>query len=514
MKDRVPEGASDPQRRQEDRIVNAGSGAKEEKIGSEGTSGLEAFTGGLNMTLAHDSVILERLLKLAESSPLVPILQQKVFARDSEYLQSLPEGFSGDQRGLTYHLFIPANENATPDELFSSLRWGGRVIFFSDNEKAVRGLAQRYSRWAGFLIDVPVTRVRNTPFGLPLPWSKTVYYFVARKVDLIKPGQSSDRFTYHVQLAKRHAEDENYLVVKRVPTIDRVMARLQERFPDASLDDIRRRAGKFTEKIFPVFLTREAAMLKILERDLPEHYKNRVPQCLGVEHDSRGFVRTLYMNWMRNGGDGLSHLDFCSQAAELLSVMHDKIGVIHLDLRLDNFVVTERGVGFIDFGSAVRVGEKFADNSLLSTLFEEMMRTSQIQRMLGQMKEQGLVTSRVLSDGHHKVDKAVDLFYLAVQFNKPHGNPDFRGLVRFGPRTLEARLIKRLTESILRPVDGASAPYRSAADIFKGLQQVREDVRAGREEAQYGPTLPQRNQPRVADQEASGDVEALAALVP
>ena len=512
MKDGVPAEASNPQRQENDRVLDTGSGAQEGSVEQDVALDLNIFTGGLTMTLAHDSVILDRLLALAERSRLVPVLQRKVFEYDSEYLQTLPEGFSGDQRGLTYHLFIPANESATPDELFSSLRWGGRAIFFSDDERAVRNLAQRYSGWAGFLIDVPVTRVRNTPLGLPLPWSKLVHYFVVRKVDLIKPGQSSDRFTYHVQLTKRRAEDEDYVVVKRVPTIDRVMSRLQERFPDASLDDIRRRAGKFTEKIFPVFLTREAAMLKILERDLPEPYKNRVPQCLGVEHDSRGFVRTLYMNWMRNGGAGLSQLDFCSQAAELLAVMHDKIGVIHLDLRLDNFVVTEHGVGFIDFGSAVRVGEKFADNSLLSTLFEEMMRTSQIQRMLGQMKDQGLVTSRVLSDGHHKVDKAVDLFYLAVQFNKPHGNPDFRGLVRFAPRGLESRLIKRLTESILRPVDGASATYRSAADILKGLEQVRADVRAGREDAEYGPTLPQRHASGVKE-ETSGDVEALAALV-
>lgn len=510
MKDGVPEEASTLQRREKDQVENTGCNAKDGNFEQDAVSDLDVFTGGLNMMPTHDSVILDRLLKLADSSPLVPVLQHKVFDHDREYLQTLPDGFSGDQRGLTYHLFIPANENATPDELFSSLRWGGRVIFFSDDQKAVHNLAQRYRRWAGFLIDVPVTRVRR----LPLPWSRKVHYFVVRKVDLIKPGQSSDRFTYHVQLAKRHAEDENYVVVKRVPTIDRVMARLQERFPDASMDDIRRRAGKFTEKIFPVFLTREAAMLKILERDLPEPYKNRVPRCLGVEHDSRGFVRTLYMNWMRNGGAGLSQLDFCSQAAELLAVMHDKIGVIHLDLRLDNFVVTQHGVGFIDFGSAVRVGEKFADNSLLSTLFEEMMRTSQIQRMLGQMKDQGLVTSRVLSDGHHKVDKAVDLFYLAVQFNKPHGNPDFRGLVRFGPRTLEARLIKRLTEAVLRPMDGASATYRSAADIFKGLQQVREDVHAGRENAQYGPTVPQRHESHGVTDETSGDVEALAALVP
>ena len=99
--------------------------------------------------------------------------------------------------------------------------------------------------------------------------------------------------------------------------------------------------------------------------------------------------------------------------------------VIHLDLRLDNFVITPQGVGFVDFGSAVRVGEAFPEASLLSNLFGEMMRTSQIQRMLGKMSESGQITSEEIRAGYHRVDKAVDFFYLAVQINNPHANPDF-----------------------------------------------------------------------------------------
>ena len=93
------------------------------------------------------------------------------------------------------------------------------------------------------------------------------------------------------------------------------------------------------------------------------------------------------------GGKPLSQLEFARQAADLLRVMHDKAGVIHLDLRLDNVVITDKGVGFVDFGSAVREGENIKGNPLLSTIFDELMRTSQIQRMLEKMTTDGTVTA-------------------------------------------------------------------------------------------------------------------------
>ncbi len=117
---------------------------------------------------------------------------------------------------------------------------------------------------------------------------------------------------------------------------------------------IERRARNFTEKIFPLFLTREAAMLKVLERNLPPEYVGRFPRCLAVERDARGYVQRLWMNWLRNAGEPLSQIEFATQFAELLQVLHDRVGIVHLDLRLDNVVITEQGVGFVDFGSAVR----------------------------------------------------------------------------------------------------------------------------------------------------------------
>ena len=251
------------------------------------------------------------------------------------------------------------------------------------------------------------------------------------------------------------------------------MARLQTKWPELASEVIEKRARKFTDKIFPVFLTREAAILKIVNRDLPEKYLNRIPQLIEMDKDDRGFARRLHLSWLRNGGDALSQLEFAAQSADLLRALHDDVGVMHLDLRLDNFVITPAGVGFVDFGSAVRVDENLKQSPLLSSLFEELMRTSEIQRMLFRMTRTGEVTSEVMSGGLHKVDKAVDCFYLAVQISSPHANPDLKDLIRFEKESDEARRLSRLTEQILRPVDPAKPPFRSAADILKGIEQLR-----------------------------------------
>jgi hypothetical protein len=263
-------------------------------------------------------------------------------------------------------------------------------------------------------------------------------------------------------------------VLKEVPTTERVAARLRKRFPDIADEIIVKRSRKFTEKIFPLFLTREAAMLRILERDLPAKYAGKVPRLLDMETDSRGFVRRLRMNWLRCGGDALPQVEFARQCAELLHVLHDVVGVIHLDLRLDNMVITERGVGFVDFGSSVRVCENLADNPLLDTLFEELMRTSEIQKMLEHMTLSGRVTSPIIRNGYQKVDKSLDFFYLALQMNNPLKNPDFAGLVQYDPKSAEAHALRKMTEEVLRPTDPQNPRFRSAGDILRGIQMIAE----------------------------------------
>jgi len=149
---------------------------------------------------------------------------------------------------------------------------------------------------------------------------------------------------------------------------------------------------------------------------------------------------------------------------------------MHLDLRLDNMVITPDGVGFVDFGSACRIGEQIDRSPMLNTLFSEMMRTSQIQRMLGKMIERGHVTNNAISEVYGKVDKTVDAFYLAVQITKPHGNPELRQLIQFDPESNQAKALSSLTAAVLRPKNPEMAQYKTARDILRGIHRIERRV--------------------------------------
>jgi hypothetical protein len=364
-----------------------------------------------------------------------------------------------------------------PDAIFARLRWGGQFVYASADAGEVRATAERFVK-RGFELTQPPAVLRAPWMGIP--WlGRRAHYMIARRVRLTLPKEISERFTYSVKLVNDHPSTRDLVVLKEVPGIDRVSARLRHKFPDAAAELIEKRARKFTEKIFPLFLTREAAMLKILERDLPRDYAARVPRVISLEQDGRGYVRRLWMNWLRAappGGKTLTQLEFARQAADLLNVIHEKVGIIHLDLRLDNFVITEQGVGFVDFGSAVRVGENIQGNPLLATIFDELMRTSQIQRMLEKMTLNGTVTSPILNEAYGKVDKAVDLFYLAVQINLPLSNPDFSGLVSFDPKSDEAEGLGRVTQEVLKPTDPSRPAIRTAWDLLQSVNRLAQTL--------------------------------------
>lgn len=391
-----------------------------------------------------------------------------VLSRDAEF-KHLFAPAPGRREGQVDYLLAVGDEPHEADDIFGQLRWGGQFVYVSTHGRQAAEAAKQFGE-RGFVFVRGPGCIRE---GIPLPFfgSKT-HYFVARKVQLTLPREFSDRFTYQVQLIAPERPGAEWQVLKEVPHTDRVAARLRKRFPDVAEEIILKRSRKFTEKIFPLFLTREAAMLQILERDLPAKYAGKVPRLLDMETDGRGYVRRLKMNWLRNGGKTLSQLEFARQCAELLHVLHDTVGVIHLDLRLDNIVITERGVGFVDFGSSVRVGENLAENPLLETLYEELMRTSEIQRMLSHMTLSGNVTSPIIQNGYQKVDKSVDFFYLSLQLNDPLKNPDFRGLVDFNPTSREAIALKRMTDEVLRPKDIKNPRFRSAGDILNGIQRI------------------------------------------
>jgi hypothetical protein len=405
---------------------------------------------------------------------LVDSVVRQVLANDEEF-----NAFGHSlhpETGMADYRFATEQDPHDPETVFWQVRWGGNFVFCSKSRDKVQTTAEQFAN-AGFLLERPVGHVRQPMKFLPFLGRK-LHYFIARKMQLIPPGDITDRFTYMVELTADRARDR-YVVTKRVPTDEWVINRLKRRWPELPYDTVEKRAKKFTEKIFPLFLTREAAILKILQEHLPDAYRSRVPQCVHVEKDSRGFVRLMQMNWLRNGGRPLRQLEFAMQAADLLRAVHDAAEVIHLDLRLDNMVVTPGGVGFVDFGSAVRVGEDISSNPLLATLYGELMKTSHIQRMLDQMTISGHVTAEHICSSRGKVDKAVDVFYLAVQFNSPHDNPDLKELIEFRPGSDEAVALQRLTKRILTPTDPMNPQIKTAKDVLRSLELVSEELYGG-----------------------------------
>jgi len=411
--------------------------------------------------------------RVARDESLVQQVIARVFSQDREY-QHFSRMVTAD--GLRNYRVLAEDQPHDPADVFRTLRWGGQFAYASTSRSRVREVADQCIATGGFIIETAPTFFRK-PLAW-LPWfGKRVHYFVARKTQLILPGEFTDRFTYSVELARHERpEDEAYVVVKRVPTVESVVSRLRNKFPDAQADVLEKRARKFTEKIFPTFLTREAAILMILQEHLPSRYAHRVPRIISLEKDIRGFVTTLRMNWLRNGGQPLSQLDFALQSADLLRAVHDSAGVIHLDLRLDNMVITENGVGFVDFGSAVRVGEDLSKNPLLGALFDELMRTSHIQKMLFSMTQSGQVTSQHLCAKQGKVDKAIDVFYLSLQYTTPHANPDLAGLIHYEPESRMAKELAALSATVLRPRNPDEPPHQSAKDILRSLELIEEKL--------------------------------------
>jgi hypothetical protein len=141
-------------------------------------------------------------------------------------------------------------------------------------------------------------------------------------------------------------------------------------------------------------------------------------------------------------------------------------------------VITNTGVGFVDFGSAVRVTEDLTTNPMLDTLFEELLRTSHIQRMLFQMTKSGQVTAQHLCSQHGKADKAIDLFFLALQFTTPHNNPDLKSLIHYEPNSEMAHQIAALSKTVLRPGDPGDTTHKSAKDILRSLELIERRLKS------------------------------------
>lgn len=386
-----------------------------------------------------------------------------------ERLQRSYEQF--EKSRLTDYFFGTKAAACHPREVFAYLRWGGDFFFVTHRQREAEALREAYSKRREFVVDRELDVFTGPRYDRAyLRMSRRYYCFRARKVELTLREEATDRHSYDVRLLRSKLDKaQGWVVQKQVPTVADAAERLWARFPDLPFYTVEEAAQKLVERVYPIFLTREAAFLKILQRELPDAYKLRVPTPLHIEKDERGFVRELRMSWLRLGGDPIDQLEFARQSAHLLTLLHDTLNIVHLDLRLDNYVVTPHGVGFVDFGSASRIGEDFSKSNILKSFFDEMLSNSQVQRDIQRMQHRGLLTSEVFRGVYHKIDKAVDLFYLLMELNRPHDNPDFAGLIAYDPRSRHARVLSEFTKQVFRPANPAMPRFTSVRDVRDAL---------------------------------------------
>lgn len=428
---------------------------------------------------------------------LLPVAE-RVLARAADRTRFAQSEAQFGVSGVRDYEFNTAAREASPGAAFGRLRWGGRMVFASASPGEVRRLWEDYRGRPEWLVErepEAIARPRGVALGrltdLPLPpglrrlrGADATHYFVARKVMLDPADAPTAKHSYDVRLtpprdeAERRDATDGLVVLKRVPTLEQATARLRQTSPDTPADVVEKIAAKFVRKVFPIFLTREAAFLKLLQRDLPEAFRDKTPRLLSMEKDGDGLARSIAMKWMRQGGEPISQTDFARQSAELLRALHESVGIMHLDLRLDNLLVTERGVCLIDFGSSVRVGEDVAAPSNTNTLLREMLDASQITRDLKRLRRKQRVAAAVFDGLPFPPTPAFDLFALATNMTRPHDNAEFVGLVEHERDSGEGLRFSRLRKRILQPGSADPAPIRTVHDLCVALG-VESDRPAG-----------------------------------
>ncbi len=379
--------------------------------------------------------------------------------------------------GVRDYEFATDASDAQPARVFDRLRWGGQLIFVSTQPREVQTLLDGYRNHPEWLIEhepEPIVRPRFEKLPalgrLPLPASlrrllleEHATYFVARKVLIDPPTRLTAKHSYDVRLVRVHGTADpldaadGFTVLKRVPTLEQAVDRLTQTCPDVPADRLHAIAQKLVHKVFTIFLTREAAFLKLLQRDLPPAFKARSPRVLNMQADSKGLVQSLSMTWLRQGGAPISQTAFAQQSAELLRALHNDVGIMHLDLRLDNLLVTDAGVCVIDFGSSVRVGEDLSTTPMVQTMIREMLQASQITRDLERQRRKNLIRAEIFSALPFPPTPAFDLFALATSMTRPHDNADFKGLIRHQRDSEEGQRFSRLRKRILQSTPGESS---------------------------------------------------------
>ena len=419
----------------------------------------------------------DRALGRALAAAAVPVAH-RVLAREADRQRFFRSESQYGESGLRDFEFCLDAEDAAPEAVFDRLRWGGQFVFISPESTEVGRVLEAYRgkpEWAvelepaTFLESNPPDWARRLSWVLPARARRRWFesrrsYAVLRKVLLDPISRLTARHSYDVRLVRARGKvDRQYatdgmVVLKRVPTMAQAIDRLRQTCPDVPPDRLGEIAAKLVRKVFPIFLTREAAFLKLLQRDLPRELKVKTPRVLSMETDEHGLVRAMSLRWLRQGGPPLSQTEFARQSAELIRALHERVGIMHLDLRLDNMLVTDHGVAIVDFGSSVRIGEDFGGNPLLERLLREMLAASQITRDLSRQRSKKLIRSSVFDGLPYPAQPAFDLFALTTNMTRPHDNADLKGLVLHNKLGDEGQRFSQLRRRILKPDADDPAP--------------------------------------------------------
>ena len=380
---------------------------------------------------------------------------------------------------------VDATRPIDADTAFDRLRWGGRLVCVDENAARLCDRAAAFSDRDEWRLEDPhqllppaavLPVLRWLPGALRRRLAQRPLHFTSfRKVLLDPPARLTARHSYDVRLVPARGRSEvahatdGQVVLKRVPTYDQARARLEQTCPGVPADRLEQIVRKLVDKVFPVFLTREAAFLKLLQRDLPEAYRPRTPRVLSLQTDEQGLVRAMTVRWLRQGGPTLSQSELAVQSARLLRELHDRVGIMHLDLRLDNMVVTRDGVGVVDFGSAVRIGEDLSANPMLQRLIREMLEASQITADLRRQRDKGLIRGAVFAGLPFPPTPAFDLYALVTNLTRPHDHAEFRGLIRHDRSSAEGQWFSKLRRRVLRPGEG-QRPIVDAVQLLRVLK--------------------------------------------
>jgi len=129
---------------------------------------------------------------------------------------------------------------------------------------------------------------------------------------------------------------------------------------------IEKRSRKLSKKIVPLFLTREAAMLRIWS-GYAARYAGRVTSVGYWKRTRAATSGGSPDELLRNGGRELAQTEFSISCAELLHVLHDYSGPYHMDSAEINRNHGARRSGFVfDSVRAVTSGKNISGNPLLA----------------------------------------------------------------------------------------------------------------------------------------------------